>query len=593
MHPLHAFQQIVTGEFLAAVAVAQHRTIVHRIHHQLYSARIIRLAVIHGHVDAINGDGFANGTNPRIELEFDTVRVQVLAAGHHGNVAGITHRFAPQTIGLHQIPYGLFGRYFLQYVGNKLEETAIGFQMHIVAGCHRINQHHRRGVIAAMIKRQCVQGPQITGYTDLALGAELFQRCVLGLGQMPGLHLRRARIGRPQGQGLRIGQGLTPKITHRRSIRFLGSCNHPFQKCRRRYHRYRLTLIGTQQCFPVEAPARTIHDRVMGCHYIDVPAGCQTHQIVTQQRRLQHVPGLQNQLVQFAFQFCAGKRAIAPVQIFEIDWLLALHHLIERLQPRFAGLNQAHPLHRIGVRHFLDRGTPGFHVHVEWQFKGFANSVARRVGGLETVNEEITLQRYQWQHCLAMLGQPQCFLEFCLVDQGNRFDTGVRMTGKRLQEPRQMADKQLNRVTIKQIGVVLDDAFDHAAVVRQHQRHFRARAPQFGIQWRNFQTAQHHVARCALAAGVRQRHLINRGKTQVTRHIEFFHQDFEWHVLMRLGAEDFLAHLTDKILKGGFSRLLGANHQRVDEETDQPFYFRTCSPRHRHTDADILLTRPA
>jgi hypothetical protein len=62
---------------------------------------------------------------------------------------------------------------------------------------------------------------------------------------------------------------------------------------------------------------------------------------------------------------------------------------------------------------------------------------------------------------------------------------------------------------------------------------------------------------------------------------------------VRVRAERHPAHPGQQLSKGRIATQVRAHHQRVDEETDQPFDLRAIAIRGRSADADVFLTRVA
>ena len=58
---------------------------------------------------------------------------------------------------------------------------------------------------------------------------------------------------------------------------------------------------------------------------------------------------------------------------------------------------------------------------------------------------------------------------------------------------------------------------------------------------------------------------------------------------MRVGAQRGLAHLREQLAEGRIAREVGAQHQRVDEEADQPLELGAPAAGDRRADHDVLL----
>ncbi len=60
---------------------------------------------------------------------------------------------------------------------------------------------------------------------------------------------------------------------------------------------------------------------------------------------------------------------------------------------------------------------------------------------------------------------------------------------------------------------------------------------------------------------------------------------------MFMRPQRHLPHPSQQLLEGGFAREVGARHQRVGEEPDEPFGLRSGAARDRRADEDVFLPR--
>ncbi len=91
----------------------------------------------------------------------------------------------------------------------------------------------------------------------------------------------------------------------------------------------------------------------------------------------------------------------------------------------------------------------------------------------------------------------------------------------------------------------------------------------------------------------RQRHLEEGVAAQVSPGLELLHQFLEGDVLVRIRAERHLAHLGQQLAEGGQRGGLRPQHQRVDEEADEPFGLRMRASGDGGADAEVVLPRVA
>ncbi len=86
-----------------------------------------------------------------------------------------------------------------------------------------------------------------------------------------------------------------------------------------------------------------------------------------------------------------------------------------------------------------------------------------------------------------------------------------------------------------------------------------------------------------------EEHLEERAATQVARGLERLHQLLEGHVLVGVRTEGRLLDLTQQVAERHAGVHLGAQHQRVDEEADEPLQLTPVAPGDGRADADVLL----
>src|SRR5262245_53661399 len=87
--------------------------------------------------------------------------------------------------------------------------------------------------------------------------------------------------------------------------------------------------------------------------------------------------------------------------------------------------------------------------------------------------------------------------------------------------------------------------------------------------------------------------LEQRIPAQIAIRLQLRHQPLEWQILVLVSTERHVASLTQRLAKGRISRELSAQHERVDEESDQPLEFGLATPGHWGSDCNIILPRVA
>src|ERR1051325_8770171 len=85
-------------------------------------------------------------------------------------------------------------------------------------------------------------------------------------------------------------------------------------------------------------------------------------------------------------------------------------------------------------------------------------------------------------------------------------------------------------------------------------------------------------------------HLDQRRTSWISRRLQFLDQLFKRHVLMRVRAHRRFAYTREQFAKRGIFGETRANHEQVDEETDQPLGFEPVAARDIRTEIDVVLT---
>ena len=82
-------------------------------------------------------------------------------------------------------------------------------------------------------------------------------------------------------------------------------------------------------------------------------------------------------------------------------------------------------------------------------------------------------------------------------------------------------------------------------------------------------------------------HLKDRVPGRIPLRVQRLHKLFKGQVLVVKGPEHDLTDLFEQILEGWIAPEVGAQHQGVDEEADEPFQLAPGAPRHRRADGEV------
>ncbi|OEZ49229.1 hypothetical protein DUGA6_62980 [Duganella sp. HH105] len=142
---------------------------------------------------------------------------------------------------------------------------------------------------------------------------------------------------------------------------------------------------------------------------------------------------------------------------------------------------------------------------------------------------------------------------------------------------------------VEQVRVVFEGAHQAVRPFRQVQRQVELGAHAFGPQTLHRQSRQRQRSHRRVLQ--RQHHLEQRRVAQVAFRVEHIDQLLERHVLVRVGVQRVAAHPLEQLQEVGAVINLRAQHQRVDEEADQPFGLGAVAVGDRRADADVVLAR--
>ncbi len=167
----------------------------------------------------------------------------------------------------------------------------------------------------------------------------------------------------------------------------------------------------------------------------------------------------------------------------------------------------------------------------------------------------------------------------------------LRTLRQEAQRPLQMQEQPLRRRAVVEIAIVFQLA---------RQPVFRLRQRQGQLELRRLRRERQHLRpdprqrrRRLRLVLQHQHHLEQRAALQRAHRAQLLHQLLEGQVLMRERPQRRLAHLRQQPPHARGPVQPRAQHQRVDEEPDQPLDLVPRPVRHRRPQQDVALTAPA
>ncbi len=150
-----------------------------------------------------------------------------------------------------------------------------------------------------------------------------------------------------------------------------------------------------------------------------------------------------------------------------------------------------------------------------------------------------------------------------------------------------MAGQAGHCLPVEQVGVVLQAAGQASGRLGQEQGQVKlGMLPADFLQVRRY-ARQDQVRPALVLQG--QHHLEQRLAAQVTRRLQHVHQHIKGEILVAVRFHQGLAHPLQQLPKGGAAGQVGAQHQRIDKETDQRLHLDRAAVGHRRADPDIRL----
>ena len=168
----------------------------------------------------------------------------------------------------------------------------------------------------------------------------------------------------------------------------------------------------------------------------------------------------------------------------------------------------------------------------------------------------------------------------------------VRVARDPVEQRREVPEHPLDGRAVEEIGAVLDGDAQRAALHRAHdegQVVLDRRAEELHGARREAWQARRRDGR----ALHREDDLEERGAARIRLGRDLLHEALERHVLVGIGAETDLSRAVEERREGGVVVDLDAQHERVDEEADQPLGLGPAPVRDGGAHHDVALPRPA
>ncbi|OEZ49779.1 hypothetical protein DUGA6_62640 [Duganella sp. HH105] len=182
----------------------------------------------------------------------------------------------------------------------------------------------------------------------------------------------------------------------------------------------------------------------------------------------------------------------------------------------------------------------------------------------------------------------QQLVAFGVVQHVQILDAALGVGHDGLHQPGEMRRHARHRRRLEQIGVVADAAVQASGVLRERER--QVELGLYALAAHGLQGQPRQRERVHRRVLQRQHYLEQRRMAGVALRLEYIDQLLERHVLVRVRVQRVAAHLVDQLQEAGAVIDLGAQHQRVDEEADQPFRLRAVAVGDRRADADVVLS---
>ena len=170
-------------------------------------------------------------------------------------------------------------------------------------------------------------------------------------------------------------------------------------------------------------------------------------------------------------------------------------------------------------------------------------------------------------------------------------DRPLRLRHRRLQQPNQPTCQRRNARPVEQVGGVFEYSVDprrlavRAALLCEAERQVELGAG--SVNRFNDSHQPRQLQACRRVVLQRQHHLEQRMPRQRAGRVEHLHQPLERQVLMAVGSKTARAHPRDQLAEARIAGRVGAQHQGVDEETDEIVEHAVGASRYRAADRDV------
>ncbi|OEZ49788.1 hypothetical protein DUGA6_62600 [Duganella sp. HH105] len=177
---------------------------------------------------------------------------------------------------------------------------------------------------------------------------------------------------------------------------------------------------------------------------------------------------------------------------------------------------------------------------------------------------------------------------FGVVQHVQILDAALRVGHDRFQQAREVPRHAVDGRRVEQISVVFEYPLQTALGLAQIQCQIEFGGCMLRHHFLHGQAVQgHRLLRHVLQ---HQHHLEQRRMAGMALRLEYLHQLFERHILMRVSVQCGAAHLLQQLRETFAGIHPGPQHQRIGEEADQLLGLQPVAVGDRRTDADIVLS---
>src|ERR1051325_11447733 len=174
-----------------------------------------------------------------------------------------------------------------------------------------------------------------------------------------------------------------------------------------------------------------------------------------------------------------------------------------------------------------------------------------------------------------------------LRQQVKAWERTLRVGCNALQEATIVAEHTRHRVCVKQVRIVLQQSRQPAFSLFEHERQIEPRYFQGYIGEGQLQMTQ--LKRRHRSIRKSEHHLKQRRVTQTPLRRDLLHYPLERHLLMRIPSQTHLSHSSHQLPETLFRHESRAQHQSIDEATDQGFKLGASATGDGSADEDVPL----